>query len=296
VPNTAETNSDGIRIDREADEFTSDALNIIVLGDSFVYGLRMYRHLAFPQQLERIIRSRNTQMEANVANFGWISSSPYLSLRLLKDIGKKYNPDVAILCIDMTDFHDDMKYKHLIERDLLLYKGLSFCPGLITFVQKIVWHSKCDRLYELMFGQPRHRFLLVNKPLDETRKWFDTTLQAIEQTHRYVRDELNAHFILAVLPRSFQYSDRECPLSWEGTAYVNLGPHSREPFVLFEELRSTVDYPIHGLLDDFENSGVFPTCLYDDPHWNIEGNALAARAIYDILVEEHMLSKDEQSE
>lgn len=103
--NTTETNADGIRSEKEAEEFKEDNLNIIFLGDSFVYGLRQYPELAFPQQYERLARSRHPTCKINVANFGWISSSPYLSLRLLKDIGRKYAPDIVFLGIDMTDFH-----------------------------------------------------------------------------------------------------------------------------------------------------------------------------------------------
>ncbi len=295
-PNTKDTNSDGIRSDREASEFTPNGLNIVILGDSFVYGYNMYPHLAFPQQFERLIHTRHPMLESKVANFGWTSSSPYLSLRKLKQIGMKYNPDIVILCIDMTDFNDDLKYKHLIERDLLLYKGLSICPGLITFTKKILSRYKCDRLHELMFGLPRDRFFAVNQPLHETRSWFVATLEAVEQIHQYVRDELNAHFVLVLLPRSFQYSDRECPMNWERNMYEVLGSHSREPFVFFENLRSTVDYPIHSLLGVFESSGVFPHCEYKDPHWNREGNAIAAKAIYDVVVEEGMLPKARRPE
>src|SRR5262249_23821596 len=50
-PNSAETNADGIRMKREAREFTEDAVNVVFLGDSFVFGGREYPQLALPAQL-----------------------------------------------------------------------------------------------------------------------------------------------------------------------------------------------------------------------------------------------------
>jgi hypothetical protein len=44
------------------------------------------------------------------------------------------------------------------------------------------------------------------------------------------------------------------------------------------------------LLDNFENTTVFPTCSCDDPHWNEQGAAIAAEAIYRFCAERGILS------
>src|SRR5262249_440735 len=116
--NTSETNADGLRTRKEAHDFTDDAMNTAFLGDSFVFGAREFPQLALPAQLERLLQARHPECKVNVANFGWVSSSPYLSLRLLKDIGRKYAPDLVLLGVDMTDFHDDLKYRLLVERPM----------------------------------------------------------------------------------------------------------------------------------------------------------------------------------
>ena len=136
-PNASETNSDGLRIKKEPGDFKKDDLNIIFLGDSYVYGLKQYREIAFPSLYEQIAISKNPDCIINAANFGWVSSSPYLSLRFLKDIGKKYSPDVVFLFVDMTDFHDDLKYKRLVEKPTFMYeKGLTYFPGIIIMAKK----------------------------------------------------------------------------------------------------------------------------------------------------------------
>ena len=88
-----------------------------------------------------------------------------------------------------------------------------------------------------------------------------------------------------VFPRSFQYSDRECPKNWEADQYEVLGPHCLEPFRFFEELAPEVDYPIHSLLDAFRETVVFPTCFEADPHWNPAGYRVCAEAMLPTLRE-----------
>ena len=82
-----------------------------------------------------------------------------------------------------------------------------------------------------------------------------------------------------ILPRAHQYSARESPRNWEEREYTRLGPHCREPFRYFDELRPRVAYPVVSLLPDFEGSEAFPLYLEADPHWNAAGHRLAAEAI-----------------
>jgi lysophospholipase L1-like esterase len=289
--NAPETNSDGLRIRKEPGDFKKDDLNIIFLGDSYVYGLKQYREIAFPSLYEQIATSKNPDCIINVANFGWVSSSPYLSLRFLKDIGKKYSPDVVFLFVDMTDFHDDLKYRRLVEKPTLMYeKGLTYFPGIIIMAKKIIVRKarKYDwarRVHEDLFGIPADKFFIVNQPLEESKKFTPEIEKSIRGIAEYTANELNARFILVIFPRSFQYSDRESPMSWERHLYQALGPYSLEPFVFFDQLKEKVDFPVYSMLKDFQDSDVFPTTLYDDPHWTEKGHRLVAEKTYEISKE-----------
>ncbi|MDH3214986.1 MAG: hypothetical protein OEN01_01690 [Candidatus Krumholzibacteria bacterium] len=290
TPNTAEHNSDGIRCGKEARDFAPDDLNIIFLGDSYVYGHNTYPQFAFPLQFEVMARASYPQSSVNVANFGWVSASPYLSLRLLKDIGRKYNPDVIFLCIDMTDFHDDLKYEHLIERPRIAYKMLSLLPGTFflgeAILGKLTRHGPFDKLYRAVFGFPKDRFFVVNEPLEQTQEYCANILSNINDVFAYATRDLEARCVLVILPRSFQYSARECPDNWEAYAYEVFGPHVYEPFALFDGLKQNVDYPIYSLLDAFRHTTIFPTCLYNDPHWNAAGCKIAAQSLIRIAEKE----------
>jgi len=280
IPNSREDiNSDGIRSKVEASNFSEDALNIIILGDSFIYGESVAYNKTIPQMLEAKVRANQPERQINVANFGWVSSSPLLSLRLLKDIGKKYNPKIVILTIDMTDFQDDIKYLHLLERKGI-YSALDLIPITILTIRKTISAIGFEWLHEAVFGFPIRRFFVTDKPLSETKSYFVYIQNSIDKIYYFSKNELGAKFILFVFPRGYQYSDKESPNNWEKSEYQVLGPFAHEPFKYFEQIKFKVSYPIISLLPNFQNSNVFPTVLDDDPHWNEAGNKIAVDAIY----------------
>lgn len=272
-------NADGLRSDREADAFREEDTNIIFLGDSFVYGLRLTGEESIPSLVEAMARDTHPGQRINVANFGWISASPLLSLRLLRDIGARYHPDTIILGLDMTDFHDDLKYARLLDRTGI-FRGLSVAPISIWMVRKLLASSDhLDGLHTGVFGYPGPRFFAMTRPLGSSRPWLEATRRNLDAIHSVAERDLGARFVTFVFPRSFQYSDREHPESWELDEVESLGPHVFEPFAFFDEVRDQLPFPVISLLPDFQSTDVFPTCFHDDSHWNADGAAIAARAI-----------------
>ena len=273
-------NSDGIRSRVEATSFPEEAHNILFLGDSFVYGFRLELEESVPYQLESIARERHPGQAINVANFGWISSAPVLSERLLRDLGAKYNPDVVILGLDMSDFEDEAKYRRLLERPGI-YRLLHVVPISFLAAKRIVRKvGPLQPLHEEIFGYPARRFFVTAHPREEVAPYYDEVRKSLDRLAATSAD-LGARFILVVFPRNYQYSDRESPNNWEGHYYEVLGPYAHEPFEYFDQLRSEVEYPIYSLLEDFQQTEVFPTCLEFDPHWTPAGARVAAEAVYE---------------
>lgn len=276
-------NSDGIRSLLEADDFNEGGLNILFLGDSFVFGPRLLDDETVPQLLEAKARELHPGKAINVVNFGWISSSPLLSLHLLEDLGRKYSPDAVVLGFDMTDFQDDIKYTKMLERKGV-YWLLNVAPMTLLSARKLIGRVEMLLpLHDAIFGVPPQRFFATENPLSETLPYFAYTQGYIESIRALCTDELGATFTLIVLPRHYQYSDRECPDNWEAHEYEILGPYCLEPFRYFENLRHRVDYPVHSLLEDFRDTDVHPLCFEDDPHWNAAGAQVAADAVYERL-------------
>lgn len=279
-------NGDGIRSLVEATHFPAEDQNIVFLGDSFVYGWGVEHVESVPSQLQALARQHvatqpfGAENNINVANFGWVSSSPLLSYRLLKDIGAKYNPDVVLLALDMSDFEDDTKYHKLLARDGV-YRALNATPisflAVKRLTRRVPW---LHPLHEPVFGYPANRFFVTAQPWQEMLPYYQQVRDSIDAIAKYSQEELGAEFVLLLFPRSYQYSDREAPQNWEAEHYENLGPYAHEPFAYFESIRDEVDYPIYSLLDDFLETDVFPTCFDYDPHWNADGSRVAAEAVF----------------
>jgi hypothetical protein len=276
------TNGDGIRGRRESGEFTESGTNVILLGDSFVFGQLLAVEQAIPEQVERRLRARFPGNEVRVANFGWVSASPLLAHRLLRDIGDRYRPDLIALCIDMGDFHDDLVYERMF-RAIAVHRRLSRFPLLVTALRQLApqaYAALLDRLTGIHV--PAQPYFMAQAPLDETRPFARALMRNVQDIREYARAQA-AQFVLFVFPRHWQYDAREAPRNWEQARYDPDGPYTLEPFRFFAEQSERVDYPIHSLLETFREAGVFPTCFEDDPHWNSAGAAVAAEAIAERL-------------
>ncbi len=291
-------NSDGILCDAEADAFVDDAFNIIFLGDSFTFGLLLEdSDDAFPFQVERMIRARRPDLHANCINFGWTSSSPLLSYRLLTDIGEKYKPDLVVFALDLTDFHDDLRYRQLdnpMERSataFMLHKA-----GLYDFYVLFQRPWRLNRLWAGLDGEstfiPDDRFFAVNQPLSLSLPYMLETEIHLRKIAAYCKNTLNAEFILLFPPRSFQYSAVECPENSEARSYTVLGPYVRQPFVWLDQPQARVDFPCYSLLETLENATEVPLFFRDDPHWTAAGHKVIAGAVMDILEKEGRLNSD----
>jgi len=280
-------NEDGIRTfrNRPAGQFADADFNMVFLGDSFTQGYMVRKEDSFPWQLGELLTKADPKLRFNIANFGWISSSPILDLPRLEKIGGKYHPDLVLLCLDMTDFHDDIKYRDQLENPrwfspftFFLYR-FHLAPRWAEFKKGLRFSAKDPRV-------PEQRYFILNQPLEKSRKYLGEIERNIRAIDDFCREKLRAKFVLIMLPRNIQYSARETPNNkLEPGEYSPLGPYVLEPFAWLEEFSQKVKFPVFSLLADFRDSGVFPTCFATDPHWNRAGHAVAARGIFRVLEE-----------
>lgn len=280
--NYSDLNSDGIRSAIEPDQVRDEDFNIIVLGDSFVYGMWLGRQDTLPYRLEQLARKAG-YTNVHVFNYGWISASPYLSLRLLKEVGEKYKPDLVIEVVDMTDFWDDTFYRRAVERQGF-FKLAHWIPATSIFVLGKLGREiiKADWFSVPLWGTPWQRYFPMERPLDETRPYLDALTGNLDATHRFVADKLQAKFAAFVMPRSVQYSATETPHD-SSDEYTRLGPWSLEPFRYFAEVAPQKPYPIISLLDDFRQTKEFPLTMDADPHHTSLGNKVSAQFIWQHL-------------
>jgi hypothetical protein len=266
---------------------------IVFLGDSFTYGTRLLDRATYPAAFEKFVYRSQCPETVRTVNFGWPSASPLLALRLLREIGYKYKPDLVVYSLDVTDFQDDLRYEHalrstgdieidsprllqqFVDRKLpWLNVDLAEAAGLRGLLR-----PGRSRKIDNELGFPPDRFFVTKRPLEETRAWIEGgVMKNLAAIHDFAAGTLEAPMVLVLYPRGYQYSDRESPKNWEARAYEVLGPFVREPFRYFEEARDQLPYPVVNLLPAFEVSKTFPLYFEDDPHWNRDGARLAARA------------------
>jgi hypothetical protein len=259
---------------------------------------------AYPYRFEARANQRRGLERVRAVAMGWVSSSPLLNLRLLRDVGHKYRPDLVLYSLDMTDFRDDLHYEYALQTN----------EGLDTRQAALLQQFWAMHLPRFDFGVaefatildlvrfeppsgtppaaaavatepiPEDRFFITNLPLAETRYDIERgTMRHLFALSDYVTTELACPFALVVYPRAYQYSVRESLDNWEGHCYQPLGPYVREPFRYFAEVRDDLPYPLIDLMPAFETADDFPLFFAYDPHWNADGADLAARAVLDSL-------------
>ena len=285
-------NEDGVKPDRPASSYTSEQFNIVFLGDSFTAGEGLSEgEEPFPAHLERLLVGRSP--EVRVANFGYLSSSPVLQERQLKQLGERYAPDLVLQAFDMSDFKDDLHYTELLgdrrtPRDANIFRVMelrfSLALGVADF--RHWWWEQLRFVDETpvkgwMYTE-KDRFFAMKQPLESSRPLLATTWAAILGAHEEA-ERLGAGYALFVLPRYQHFNAAECPEDWETPWFEGTEGYLDEPFRYFEEQGEAAAFPVHSLLDAFRESGVFPVVLPDDPHYNATGHRVAAEALVGLL-------------
>jgi len=273
-------NSDGIRSFREAGDFPAEDFNIIFSGDSYVYGHLLGSEQSTPSQFEKLARQQLPEKSINVANFGWSSSSPYLSLRLLQDKGAKYKPDLVIFVLDITDYKDDYFYKNVLHPQGF-YQFMVDHPVLAHPVRQVARATdNTTGWQQALLGYPDFSiYFVAHQPYEESLPFFDNAYESLLLMNDFVTNTLEAEFVVFIPPRHWQYTDKESPLSWERHNYQALGEHVLNNFIYFDDKAKDAPFPIVSLLEDFKNTEVFPTTFERDSHWNPQGAEFAAEVM-----------------
>lgn len=292
-PAAGRFNQDGVAPDQPPESYQDRELVIVFLGDSFTQGYELEDPLGgFPFLVEQLLRQRHPDQSVRVANFGWVSSSPILQARQLRDIGARYHPDIVVQCLDMTDFANDLRYAEELEA-----KGLDSSIDISIFEAADIWFSWTLGLADirawlrdrLAFPPPApttaqpdaalEPFFPMLRPLEQSRGFMDFTWSQLLATRDISRD-LGARYALVVLPRYQQFAPSQCPGDWEGPESIPASsPHLREPFRYIDERSGEADFPVWPLLDAFTRAATQPLVFDHDPHYNPAGHQVAAQEI-----------------
>jgi hypothetical protein len=265
-------NSDNIRSMHEALSMRDDDFNIIFLGDSFIYGFLLSPEQSPPAQLEKILREQYRRDNINVINFGWTSSSPYLSYRLLQDLGARYKPDLVLLAVDMSDYRDEWFYKSVLE-DRGYYRHIKQFPRAAFYLKRVMeFIEPVIDLHTPIWGYAgKGGYFVAEQPMEKSLNLFDDIYNTLLQINDYSRNTLNSPFVVFVPPRHWQYTDKESPDSWENGGFDTMGPYALENYRYFDGKMGVAPFPIINMVDDFRKTEEFPLNFRVDSHWNKKG-------------------------
>jgi len=104
---TYSNNSQGFRCSREFGPKTPGALRVLLLGDSFTYGLGVNDDQTFACHLEQHLRARHPAVE--VINAGCPGKGTDYELKLFQTVAAKLQPEVTVLCFFANDFQDNAR-------------------------------------------------------------------------------------------------------------------------------------------------------------------------------------------
>jgi hypothetical protein len=203
-------NEDGIRFKGTAREMDEADFNMLFLGDSFTYGVGVDYGDTYPYHFEKVINGYQCSQRIRVVNLGWASASPLLGLRLLRELGYRYKPDHVVYNLDMTDFHDDLRYELALAGDRALHvdplrvlvgrwapgPGESGTARWLGHARGL-WRGRGDPLPAGTI-LPRQRFFATNQPLEASRPDIERgVVRNLRQMHAFARD------VLSTLARNF---------------------------------------------------------------------------------------------
>jgi hypothetical protein len=269
------TNEDGLRSDHSRSEFLQYKDRIVVLGDSFAFGLG-------------------------------VSQNPMLSRLLFDGIVKHYRPTLVLLVLDAGDIADDTRYGQEAKRGGgevyfdIRGSGAPNYYGAVNEIFRPITVKITDYVkYPLRARRPPgydfHRFELTvdgmtetskyfiyRYPLEKTRPYFERSLSHVDSIASY-SNRLGGDFVLVVTPRFHHWNPEECPNNLE-KGYTLNEPFQYEYFKFFEGARVSVDYEIFNMLPEFSATQEFPLVFDNDPHWNERGHTFVARALADYLI------------
>ncbi|MFH1468015.1 MAG: hypothetical protein ABIO70_26750 [Pseudomonadota bacterium] len=299
-------NADGVAPDLPAGAYSPDDFVIVFLGDSFTQGYMLDDPLGgFPFLVEKRLQKAHPELSIRVVDFGYVSSSPVLQLRQLRDLGARYHPDLVVQCFDMSDFANDLEYS-----DRLHDLGVGTRVDLDIFRTVAVWASWSLGVADYgrwlgAQGTPRgprpnealwrdSSLFPMKYPLGETWGLMETSWEAITDTGKLARG-LGADFALVVLPRYQQFDPSACPEDWE--AQVEL-PHPDQnvtaPFDYFAQKAAGAAFPVHSCQPAFQaavQGGRHGLVFPNDPHYTPAGHEVAAADIADFLEREGLIPR-----
>ncbi|MEW6009196.1 MAG: SGNH/GDSL hydrolase family protein [Candidatus Omnitrophota bacterium] len=281
---TIKTNSEGFRDTEHNIEKPKGFFRILILGDSFTYGLGVEAEQTYPKVLEKILNDMPVRKEVRyeVFNMG-IAGIGTLEEREILKYAIKYKPDLVFLGLFVenrwnlgngNDLCDNFKTQGQPTGESLGFKP-RLADYLNSFQRFLAAHSELYFILMTKGGTFFRRNLVgirQGRNMIELEKSWDITQQILKQINIIAKDS-RAKFAIVRIP--FLYD-----------VYNNKPDRVSEILVDFSKANKI---NICNLLDFFRGQRHRDLYYPADGHWKALAHKLAAEEIFRYLIEKNLL-------
>ena len=174
--------------DRDFVKKADGVFRIIVAGDSYTYGHGLPERLAWPRQLESLLRQKFPDKQIEVYNFGFYGENLDVLDPLMQYALDEWEPDLLIYGYFLNDPEDDYTPNPVFNRTMdPARKGVAQAPGFLGLGETKMHTLRCLALVE--------RFIQERKLAAATVAWYRSMHQG--ETWRNAAQRITAVKTLA---------------------------------------------------------------------------------------------------
>jgi len=298
-------NSKGLRDYEYNYKKPDNTFRILVLGDSFAFGVGVDLHNTFPKVLEKKLNNGSTNIKYEVINAGVPAYCTYQELGFLKKEGLKYNPDMIILAFYHDDIYNNnpMYMSNPARRKYDVYSNYFIMRKADMIISKL---KNPDYPWNIPLVDLRAFSRQFSKDDEGNWKLTERYLKKINN----IAKRQNISFVLVTVPSweqillnytfnlgkvTFQLSDRNqyYEIKPSDNQIVNLIDYIdfEKPNKLLQNFTKKENIKFIDLLPEFKKSKINLFLLPEDNHYNTEGYKLVADSIFNWLIEQNLIKR-----
>jgi len=303
------TNSMGQRSPEVAIPKPPRTIRVLLLGDSFTFGLRALDKDLFARRIEERLQEKFAPMAVEVVNAGVLSYCPLLEYLQYRHQLQILEPDLVILNFDMSDVQDHLAYSRdlraspdgvplFVTEPSLRRQVPSAMPKLLLFewlgrrIQGIRGRVQ-STLEGVAFVRDQDRYLWALDGGPEMDAEAKSTMAPIANLAALLR-HFEIPLVLATYPQPWQVSADATPLppirGQYGIGYNTVHLNDR-PFRKLAAFAAEQQLPFVDATPDFRRDAK-PASLFlsNDFHFSPAGHTLYGRVLSDFIVNHELLS------
>jgi lysophospholipase L1-like esterase len=278
----------------------NNRFRIAAMGDSITFGSRLPVSAVYPEQLEDLLQARFPSLDAEVLNFGVTGFDVLNNVEHLRMRALPFRPDVVVMGFCVNDIGTSSTALEYVRASSYLSNPifrLRLSQFLLSSTLTLVAARQSDNANDLEAFQEVNRARIL--PIES-----DAALLAQIDRIAKIPDEAAVGQWWAERPRigflehaftRLRDLKREHGFEVIVIAFPRLQSRNKERWRLVHEVirHESLKFGFHfvDVFDDYEKAGLAQ--LRNEPqdtvHPNADGHAIAARALFDHLVESKLL-------